>query len=190
MNRKRLFPLFFALGLVVVAAAWLALRAPENRSEQERIADKFPRSPKPRSPQPPALAPPQIWKKAPENSAQAARKAIVAQLEAFKKDDWKTAQKYQSAGLRANFGSTENFRRAIENGYPQFADYREVRFLDAFASGQTLRLGIEITGMDGVQQKATYFMAREKDGWKVASVMGGLVAPEQNAPTEADSQLI
>ena len=48
-----------------------------------------------------------------EAERKAASEAIEAQLKAFKADDYKKAEKYQSSGLRQNFRSTDEFRDMI-----------------------------------------------------------------------------
>jgi hypothetical protein len=98
--------------------------------------------------------------------------AIEAQLKAFKADDYKKAETYQSAGLRQNFRSTDEFREMMKKGYPQFANYKSVRFGDARcnAKGDQLQVRVTVTGQDGVTVRAVYLMVREEGQYRVGSV--------------------
>ena len=126
-------------------------------------------------------APPAQWKEAPETEKVAAQKIIVAQLEAFKADDYDEAVKYQSADLRGSFGSTEQFRQVIKKNYPQFANYKEVKWGKARSDGPMLQIQIVITGQDDVQIAALYSMIKEEVGekgeekteYRVSGVSGG-----------------
>ena len=62
-----------------------------------------------------------------------ASRSIQAQLDAFRRHDYKSAARYQSQSLRRNFTSIENFQNMIEKSYPQFADYQSVTFGNATA---------------------------------------------------------
>jgi hypothetical protein len=107
-----------------------------------------------------------------EMEKKAAGAAIEAQLKAFKADDYATAMKYQSAALRENFESADEFRVAIKRGYPQFANYKSVTFGEAAASkdGERIVISITLTGQDGVIVKAIYAMIKEQGEYKVDGV--------------------
>ena len=131
-------------------------------------------------------APPANWKEAPEAEKKAAQKIIMAQLEAFKADDYEEAAKYQASGLRQNFASTEQFRQVIKANYPQFANYKSVSWGKARIDGPMLQIQIVITGQDDVQIAALYSMIKEDVGekgkpkmeYRVSGVSGG---SEQNS---------
>lgn len=105
----------------------------------------------------------------------AATEAIEAQLKAFRDDDYETAEKYQSAGLRENFRSLDEFRQMMREQYPQFARYRSVRFGEARCdpTGDRMQLQAVITGQDGVTVRAIYTVVREDGEYRVAGVIGG-----------------
>lgn len=126
-------------------------------------------------------APPENWKDAPATEKAAAQKIIMTQLEAFKADDYEEAAKYQASGLRENFASTEQFREVIKTNYPQFANYKSVKWGKARSDGPMLQIQIVITGKDGVQIAALYSMIQEEGGekgkskkeYRVSGVSGG-----------------
>ncbi len=126
-------------------------------------------------------APPAEWKEAPENEVKAAQKIIMTQLEAFKADDYDEAVKYQSAALRGSFPSTAQFRQVIKQNYPQFANYKAVKWGKSRIDGPMLQIQIVITGQDDVQIAALYSMIKENVGeqgkekleYRVSGVSGG-----------------
>lgn len=105
---------------------------------------------------------PANWKTAPAAEKQAAQKIIIAQLEAFKADDYKAAEKYQASGLKQSFASTEQFEQMIKGTYPQFAHYKDVKWGDARIDGPLLQIQMVIVGDDDVQIAALYSMIKEK----------------------------
>jgi uncharacterized protein DUF4864 len=107
-----------------------------------------------------------------EAERKAASTSIEAQLKAFKADDYQAAMKYQSAALRENFESVEQFRQTIKRGYPQFASYKSVTFGEAACdkAGDRLAIQITLTGQDGVIVRALYTMLREQGEYKVDGV--------------------
>lgn len=102
----------------------------------------------------------------------AAEKAIEDQLKAFKADDYKKAEQYQSAGLRENFESPEQFRRMMKAAYPQFANYKSVKFGQARCDDKAEMVMIEatVTGQDGVVVRAVYMMVKEEGEYRVGGV--------------------
>ena len=125
--------------------------------------------------------PPANWKEAPADEKKAAQKVIMTQLEAFKADDYEEAAKYQASGLRESFGSTEQFREVIKTNYPQFANYKSVKWGKSRIDGAMLQIQIVITGQDDVQIAALYSMMKEDVGekgkpkleYRVSGVSGG-----------------
>lgn len=127
-------------------------------------------------------------RKATAGERQGAIRSILAQLDAFRRDDYQTAAKYQSSSLRRNFGSTAAFQSVIEKSYPQFADYKSATFGDATAvvEGKTIsvQVPIELIGQDGVKVEAMYVMVKESGIYRVSGVSGGF--PE-NSPPDQDT---
>ena len=174
---KNFLPEILVTGLIFGAGAWFWSRtltptAPEMKAAQAQEAS------------------PENWKAAPDKEKQAAQKIIVAQLEAFKADDYKTAEKYQASGLKESFGSTEQFREVIKRNYPQFANYKAVKWGKARVDGPMLQVQVVITGQDDSQIAALYSMIKEKVSdekgvttmeYRVSGVSGG---SEQVAPSQ------
>lgn len=120
---------------------------------------------------------------------QGATRSILAQLDAFRRDDYQVAARYQSEGLRRNFGSTEAFQNVIEKSYPQFAHYKSVTFgaITAQGTGKTTAINVPISlvGQDGVKVQATYSMILENGIYCVGGVIGGVsqsAPPAENKP--------
>ncbi len=114
----------------------------------------------------------------------AAAAAVRAQLDAFKKDDYRAAVKYQSSALKGNFPSITQFRQMITTTYPEFAHYKTVLFKDVRmdATGRHVLAQVTLTGQDGVTLNAVYMMVRENGGYKVDGVAGGGRTPLPAAP--------
>ncbi len=109
----------------------------------------------------------------------AAIAAIQAQLKAFGRDDYKAAIVYQSAGLRKNFASPEQFQAMIKQVYPEFAHSKRAVFgpAQADAAGTHLVISTAVTGADGITVHAVYLMVREGKNYKVEGVAGGAITP-------------
>jgi hypothetical protein len=134
----------------------------------------------------PRVPPPVLqWRAATAAERRAAIAVVTAQLDAFRANDFRKAATYQSNALRANFGSVENFRKAIRGTYPQFASYKKARFGEARADtkGTRVALPITLTGRDGVTVQALYLMELENKLYRVAGVQGGIVAPGRQPGT-------
>ena len=183
-RKPRFLPEIVVAGLVLSAGAWFWSHnltpdtpfAPRIAQAQDAQDAPAPEAPAPK------------WKDAPAAEAEAAEKIIVAQLEAFKADDWDKAITYQSEGLKQNFASPEQFKAVIKGNYPQFAEYKEVKFGKARMDGPLLQVQVVLTGKDDVQLAALYSMIKEeipaKDGkpakkgeakieYRVSGVTGG-----------------
>lgn len=151
---KNFLPKILIAGVIFGAGAWFWSQnltpaiplAPEMRAAQAQEQDE----------------PPANWKAAPDAEKQAAQKIIVAQLEAFKADDYKAAEKYQSSGLKQTFTSTEQFEAMIKDNYPQFAHYKDVKWGEARIDGPRLQIQMVIVGQDDAQIAALYSMVKEK----------------------------
>jgi len=124
----------------------------------------------------------------PANSSErrAAISSIKAQLQAFKKNDYARAMFYQASALKNNFPNPEAFRSMIQNGYPEFANYKSVEFGPARAdkTGERISIPLTLTGMNGSKVRALYLMVREHSVYHVAGVEGGThTAPPPNLPS-------
>lgn len=170
---KNFLPEIIVAGLILAGGGWFWSQnlapaiplAPEMKAAQAQEKEE----------------PPANWKEAPQNEKKAAQKIIMAQLEEFKADDYEEAAKYQASGLRQNFSSTEQFRQVIKDNYPQFANYKSVKWGKSRIDGPMLQIQIVITGEDDVQIAALYSMIKEDVGekgnekkeYRVSGVSGG-----------------
>lgn len=155
---------------MVGALAWSSLFAPSPDEAPELAAAPVPVQP---------VAPPGQWKNATAGQRKVAQASIIKQLEAFKKDDYQQAVKYQSAGLRRNFASVQQFRQMMQVAYPQFACYKKVVFGKAMAApdGSRVQVAVRLWGRDGVETQAVYMMVKEGGIFRVEGVAGGMAAP-------------
>jgi len=114
---------------------------------------------------------------------QAAILSIQTQLNAFARDDYKTAIIYQSAGLKKNFATPDAFRTMIVRAYPEFAHFKSVQFGAARAdtTGNHLAIPVAVTGRDGITVRALYFLVRENKTYRIEGVHGGVQAPPDRA---------
>lgn len=165
-----------ALSLTVALASWgwyLVARAPRTKYSKDAGVPTF--AVRPAEPNPSSEAA-STWRAATPKERSAAIRSIIAQLEAFKADDYERATTYQSRGLKGNFSSVKNFRHMITENYPQFAHYKKASFGATLAtrSGEAVQAPIILTGQDGVTVHAVYLMALENGVYRVMSVSGGL----------------
>ena len=168
---KNYLPEIIVAGLILAGGGWFWS---QNQSPARTLVPEMAQAQAQEAPEP-------NWKAAPEAEVKAAQKIIMAQLEAFKADDYDEAVKYQAAGLRESFASTEQFRQVIKQNYPQFANYKSVSWGKARIDGPLLQIQIVITGADDVQIAALYSMIKEDVGekgepkteYRVSGVSGG-----------------
>ena len=132
-----------------------------------------------KAPQVPVL----IFKPATSAQKDAAQLSIGTQLAAFRRGDWPTAVRYQSAALKRNFASAKAFETMMKTSYPQFVSSKSASFGRAFSSGNWLEIEVKVTGSDGVVVDCVYQMVKENGVYHVAGVAGGLapqIAPGRN----------
>ena len=105
----------------------------------------------------------------------AAISVIRAQLDAFRSGDYARAMRYQSGWLRGNYPSTDDFRRMITRGYPEFAHYEEAAFGDARVAehGNLMNVVVTVLGSNGHSARATYYLVKEGNHLRITGVSGG-----------------
>ena len=170
MSRPRFLPEISVAGILFIVGAFLW------RSSFAPVPDQAPELASPDVPGQVVVPPvPVAWKIATPAQRATVTAPILAQLQAFKRDDYRKAVTYQSAGLRRNFPSLQNFRSMIKSQYPQFAAYKTIQFSKILISsdGRQAQAVIRLTGRDGLKVRAAYLMIREKAGFRVAGVSGG-----------------
>ena len=115
------------------------------------------------------------WAPASVSVMKGVKSSIIAQLNAFKKDDYQEAIFYQSHGLRRNFFTAERFRQTIRQEYPEFADYQSIIFgpIMSAANSKFAEVPVKLTGANGNIVMAIYLMVLEQQTFRVAQVEGG-----------------
>ena len=105
----------------------------------------------------------------------AIQQVIDDQLAALKAGDGPTAMTFAAPGIRAQFGTPENFLRMVRNGYAPLLDARYSAFLEgAVIDGATIQ-PLRLVLPDNTVLVALYTMERQPDGaWRIA---GCVIAP-------------
>jgi len=100
--------------------------------------------------------------------ARAIRTVIEAQLEAFRADDGPRAFGYATRGIRAAFGTPEQFIRMVRTSYAVVYRPRSVAFeAPARIAGEVLQ-PVRMTDAEGRAWLAVYPMQRADDGgWQI-----------------------
>lgn len=96
------------------------------------------------------------------------RKVIEAQLDAFKKDDAKRAFSYATSGIRATFGTAENFMEMVRTQYAVVYRPRSVAFQAPVQTGANdITQAVRMTDDESRAWIAIYPMQRGTDGvWR------------------------
>jgi hypothetical protein len=111
----------------------------------------------------------------PEKDWTAIRQVIDEQLAALKAGDGAKALTFAAPGIRAQFGTPENFLRMVRGGYAPLLDAHYRAFLDgAVIDGATIQ-PLRLVMPDNTVLVALYQMQRQPDGrWRIA---GCVIAP-------------
>jgi leucyl/phenylalanyl-tRNA--protein transferase len=106
----------------------------------------------------------------------AAIAAIQAQLDAFRKGDFKAAMRYQSRGMQQGIPSSAAFQQMMQRQYPAFLHFQSVTFQKARTPdhGNHVFFMIALHMPDKSQVQAIYMMSREGGVYKVNGVQGGM----------------
>ena len=100
--------------------------------------------------------------------ARAVRAVIEAQLEAFRRDDAPRAFSYAAPGIRASFGTPENFMAMVREQYAVVYRPRSVSFEEPLMAGADLVQPVRMTDGEGRAWMAIYPMAKQPDGsWRI-----------------------
>lgn len=94
----------------------------------------------------------------------AIRSVIERQLAAFQADDGNLAFTFASPKIRAMFGTSDNFMNMVRTGYPPVYRPRNAAFLDIVTIRGQPTQRVLLTGPDGNDVIAHYFMERQPDG--------------------------
>ena len=126
----------------------------------------------------PHLAPAQTA--VPAADARAVRAVIEAQLDAFRKDDAARAFSLASPGIRATFGTPENFIEMVRTSYAVVYRPRSVLFEAPVAIDGQVVQPVRMTDGEGRAWLALYPMQRQPDGtWRTDGCQLGRLAGQQ-----------
>lgn len=95
---------------------------------------------------------------------------ILAQIEAFKADDFAEAFTYASPGIQGIFGTPENFGRMVRGGYPMVWRPSELTYLELREIAGRLWQKVEIVDAEGRVHLLDYQMINSENGWKINGV--------------------
>jgi len=104
----------------------------------------------------------------PSADAQAVRKVVEAQLQAFQRDDAERAFAYATPGIREQFGSAERFMEMVRSSYAVVYRPRSVTFRPPVRVGPDLAQPVRMTDEEGHAWLVVYPMERQADGsWRI-----------------------
>jgi hypothetical protein len=105
----------------------------------------------------------------------AIRKVIGDQLTALKSGDAVKAMTYAAPGIRAQFGTPDNFMRMVRDGYPALLQARRSAFLQGAVIEDAVVQPLRLILPDETVVVALYQMQKQPDGrWRIA---GCAIAP-------------
>jgi hypothetical protein len=100
---------------------------------------------------------------------QAIRHVVERQLKALKSGDASHALDYASPGIRAQFGTPENFLRMVRMSYAPLLEARHTQFLQGGVIDGTPFQPLRLVLRDNTVLVALYQMERQADGkWRIA----------------------
>lgn len=95
---------------------------------------------------------------------------ISQQIQAFRADDFARAFTFASPSIQGLFGSPENFRRMVTQGFPMVWRPAQVEFLALRSADGRLAQRVRIVDEAGLVHVLDYFMIPTDDGWKINGV--------------------
>ncbi|MDE0590462.1 DUF4864 domain-containing protein [Halocynthiibacter sp. C4] len=96
---------------------------------------------------------------------------VLGQIEALKLRDYGTAFEYASDGIKAYFGTPENFAIMLNSGYQMVLDPAEVEFLENRPDGLAVWQRVMVTAPSGEEYLLDYQMVPDHEGWKINAVV-------------------
>lgn len=111
----------------------------------------------------------------PAKEWKAIQKVIADQLQALKAGDGAQAMTFAAPGIRAQFGTPENFLRMVREGYAPLLAARYTQFLEGAVIEGAVVQPLRLVLPDDTVLVALYQMQRQPDGrWRIA---GCVLAP-------------
>ena len=95
---------------------------------------------------------------------------ISQQIQAFRADDFDRAFTFASPSIQGLFGTSDNFRKMVTNGYPMVWRPAQVEFLALRVQKGRLAQRVRIVDEEGLVHVLDYFMIATEAGWKINGV--------------------
>lgn len=109
-----------------------------------------------------------------EKERAAAATLIKQQLAAFKKRDFASAMQLQSASMKSRFASPQEFGRMMLGSYPDFCNYKSVRFgRGRIAKDKSVWMRVRLQTASGNELHSMYQLIWEKGALRVGGVSTG-----------------
>ena len=101
-----------------------------------------------------------------------AGRAVMQQLEAFRRDDFQAAFTFASRTIHDLFGDAARFEEMVRGGYPEIARSARAN-IDGSKRGDAgeLYLFVHVYGENGRAVEAVYEMVKEGGAWRVNGVV-------------------
>jgi hypothetical protein len=110
------------------------------------------------------------------------RTVIQRQLDAFRRDDARSAFALASPGVQQAFGTPERFLDVVRSAYRPMVRPSSVSFLEPVVFGADAVQPVQLTERSGTVWLAYYAMQRQKDGsWRANGCH--LAQPAKTVPT-------
>jgi len=104
---------------------------------------------------------------------------IQQQLEAFRKNDFKTAYGFAHSGIKGQF-ALPDFERMVRGGFPQMLQPGAVEFGEIRNEGGNAAVQATLTGEDGSRSAYLYLLEMEGGEWRITGVV-----PLETGPSES-----
>ena len=123
-----------------------------------------------------------------------ATRVVMAQLEAFRRDDFTAAYRFASPMIRELF-DPEHFEAMVRGGYPEIARSAGAVVSRAeLTPNDTVYLTLRIQGANGQTIEATYELVRDAGDWRINGVVtrpapGIVKGPAVQRPARASSAM-
>lgn len=104
---------------------------------------------------------------------------IQQQLEAFRKNDFKTAYGFAHSGIKGQF-ALPDFERMVRGGFPQMLQPGAVGFGETRKEGGNAAVQVILTGEDGSRSAYLYLLEKEEGEWRITGAV-----PLEDEPSES-----
>jgi hypothetical protein len=95
---------------------------------------------------------------------------IGAQIEAFRKNDFKTAYGFAHSGVKAQFTQAD-FEKMVRGGFAPMMKPGAAEFALAVVEGREAAVDLTLTAEDGTKTSYRYFLEKEDEAWRITAVV-------------------